>query len=172
MLKDTILKAFNEQINAEIHSAYLYLSMSAWFQHKGLTGFANWMKVQYQEELTHAMKFFDYIHNRNGRVSLTPIAGVATEFDGIIDIFEKSLAHEQKVTAMIDNLAELAIEAKDHASQSFLNWFVDEQVEEEANVIAILDNLRLISGEGNGIFLMDRELAVRIFKDETIEKAE
>jgi ferritin len=169
MLKDTILKAFNEQINAEIHSAYLYLSMSAWFQSKGLSGFANWMKVQYQEELTHAMKFFDYIHERNGRVILEPIAGVPAEFGGIIDAFEKALAHEQKVTGMIDNLVDLSIAANDHASQSFLKWFVDEQVEEEANVIAILDNLRLINGEGNGIFMMNRELAVRSFKDTTDE---
>ena len=172
MLKDSVLKAFNEQINAEIHSAYLYLSMCAWFQSKGLSGFANWMKVQYQEELTHAMKFFDYIHERNGRVILDPIAGVPADFESIIDIFEKALAHEQKVTSLIDNLVEVAIAAGDHASQSFLNWFVDEQVEEEANVIAILDSLRLINGEGNGIFMMNRELAARSFKDTTTVKAD
>ncbi|MEL7587407.1 MAG: ferritin [Prolixibacteraceae bacterium] len=167
MLKDTVLKAFNKQINAEIHSAYLYLSMSAWFQTKGLSGFANWMKIQYQEELTHAMKFFDYIHERNGRVILDPIEGVPADFEGIIDVFEKSLAHEQKVTALIDGLVDVAIAAGDHASQSFLKWFVDEQVEEEANVIAILDNLRLINGQGNGVFMMNRELAARAFKDNT-----
>lgn len=172
MLKDSVLKAFNEQINAEIHSAYLYLSMCAWFQNKGLSGFANWMKVQYQEELTHAMKFFDYIHERNGRVILDPIAGVPADFESIIDIFEKALAHEQKVTSMIDHLVEVAIAAGDHASQSFLNWFVDEQVEEEAGVIAILDSLRLINGEGNGIFMMDRELAARSFEDMTTGKAD
>jgi len=167
MLKDTVLKAFNEQINAETHSAFLYLSMSAWFQTQGLTGFASWMKVQYQEELVHAMKFFDYIHGRNGRVILEPIAGVQSDFAGIIDVFEKALAHEQKVTAMIDKLMDLSIAANDHASQSFLKWFVDEQVEEEANVISILDNLRLINGQGNGIFMMNRELATRSFKNTT-----
>lgn len=172
MLKDTVLKAFNEQINAEIHSAYLYLSMSAWFQTKGLAGFANWMKVQYREELTHAMKFFDYIHERNGRVILEPVAGVPADFESIIDVFEKSLAHEQKVTAMIDRLVDVAIAAGDHASQSFLKWFVDEQVEEEANVIAILDSLRLINGQGNGLFMMNRELAGRNFKDNTTVGAE
>lgn len=169
MLKDTVLKAFNEQINAEIHSAYLYLSMCAWFQNKGLSGFANWMKVQYQEELTHAMKFFDYIHERNGCVILQPVAEVPAEFESIIDVFEKALAHEQKVTALINNLVDLAIAANDHASQSFLKWFVDEQVEEEASVIAILDDLRLINGQGNGIFMMNRELAARSFQDTTVK---
>jgi ferritin len=125
------------------------------------------MKVQYQEELTHAIKFFDYIHDRNGRVILEPIAGVPADFESIIAVFEKALAHEQKVTALIDGLVEVAIAANDHASQSFLNWFVDEQVEEEANVISILDSLRLINGQGNGVFMMNRELAARSFTDET-----
>ncbi|MGE4586421.1 MAG: ferritin [Mangrovibacterium sp.] len=169
MLKETVLKAMNDQINAEISSAYLYLSMSAWFEKEGLPGFANWMKVQYQEELTHAMKFFDYIHERNGRVLLQPVAGVETEFEDIILVFEKTLAHEQKVTALIDNLMDVAIAAKDHASQSFLQWFVDEQVEEEASVNSILDSLRLINGQGNGVFMMDRELSSRTFTDETAE---
>ncbi|WP_423127469.1 ferritin [Gaoshiqia sp. Z1-71] len=167
MLKDTVLKALNAQINAEIHSAYLYLSMSAWFEDKGLAGFANWMKVQYQEELTHAMKFFDYIHERNGRVILEPIAGVPTEFESIIEVFEKTLEHEQKVTALIDNLVDVAAAANDHATQSFLQWFVDEQVEEEKNVNGILDDLRLINGQGNGLFMMNRELASRSFVDTT-----
>ncbi len=167
MIKDTVLKAFNEQINAEIHSAYLYLSMCAWFESKGLSGFANWMKVQYQEELTHAMKFFDYIHERNGRVILDPIAAVPSDFEGVIDVFEKTLAHEQKVTSLINRLVDVSVAAGDHASQSFLKWFIDEQVEEEANVQAILDDLNLISGQGNGIFMMNRELAARSFVDTT-----
>lgn len=167
MLKDTVLKALNNQINAEIHSAYLYLSMSAWFEAKGLGGFANWMKVQYQEELTHAMKFFDYVHERSGRVILQPIAGVQTEFESIIDAYEKTLEHEQKVTALINNLVDVAMAANDHATQSFLQWFVNEQVEEEKNVNQILDDLRLINGQGNGLFMMNRELASRVFTDET-----
>lgn len=167
MLKDTVLKALNNQINAEIHSAYLYLSMSAWFEAKGLGGFANWMKVQYQEELTHAMKFFDYVHERSGRVILQPIAGVQTEFESIIDAYEKTLEHEQKVTALINNLVDVAMAANDHATQSFLQWFVNEQVEEEKNVNQILDDLRLINGQGNGLFMMNRELASRVFADET-----
>ncbi|MFV0376421.1 MAG: ferritin [Mangrovibacterium sp.] len=167
MLKDTVEKALNAQINAEIHSAYLYLSMSAWLQSKGLPGFANWMKIQYQEELTHAMKFFNYVHERGGRVLLEPIAGVEQEFASIIDAFEKTLAHEQKVTSMINGLVDVAIGASDHATQSFLKWFVDEQVEEEATVQGILDDLRLINGQGNGLFLLNRELATRTFVDST-----
>ncbi|WP_372773438.1 ferritin [Mangrovibacterium sp.] len=167
MLKETVEKALNAQINAEIHSAYLYLSMSAWFQAKGLSGFANWMKIQYQEELTHAMKFFDFVHERNGRVLLEPIASVDQEFDSVIDAFEKTLAHEQLVTSLINGLVDTAIAASDHATQSFLTWFVDEQVEEEATVSGILDDLRLIGGQGNGLFMLNRELASRSFVDST-----
>jgi len=167
MLKESVEKALNAQINAEIHSAYLYLSMSAWFQAQGLSGFANWMKIQYKEELTHAMKFFDYVHERNGRVLLEPIAEVDQKFDGIIDAFEKTLAHEQKVTGLINNLVDVAVAASDHATQSFMQWFVNEQVEEEATVNGILDDLRLINGQGNGLFLLNREMATRTFTDPT-----
>ncbi|KOH45162.1 ferritin [Sunxiuqinia dokdonensis] len=167
MLKEKVLKALNNQINAEMHSAYLYLSMSAYFEDKGLAGFANWMKVQYKEELSHALKIFDYVNERNGRVVLEPIAGVPIDFDGIIDVFEKTLEHEQKVTQMIDELMDVAVGASDHATQSFLQWFVDEQVEEEANVNELLDNLRLIDGQGNGVFMLNRELQARTFVDET-----
>lgn len=170
MLKEKVLIALNNQLNAEMHSAYLYLSMSAYFEDKGLGGFANWMKVQYQEELSHALKFFDFINERNGRVTLTPIAGVATDFDGVIDVFEKTLAHEQMVTAMIDNIVDIAVEASDHATQSFLRWFIDEQVEEEANVNELLDNLKLINGQGNGVFMLNRELKGRTFVDQTQTK--
>jgi len=167
MLKDKVQKALNDQVNAEMHSAYLYLSMSAYFQKIGLAGFANWMKVQYKEELSHALKIFDFIHERNGQVVLTPIDGVPTEFDGVIDVFEKTLEHEQKVTALIDKLVDTAVEASDHATQSFLKWFVDEQVEEEANVNELLDNLKLINGQGNGLFMLNRELQARTFVDTT-----
>ncbi|WP_299580229.1 ferritin [uncultured Sunxiuqinia sp.] len=167
MLKDQVLKALNKQINAEMHSAYLYLSMSAYFEDKGLGGFANWMKVQYKEELSHALKIFDFVNERNGRVLLEPIDGVPTDFGGIIDVFEKTLAHEQKVTQMIDELMDVAVAASDHATQSFLQWFVDEQVEEESNVNELLDNLRLIDGQGNGLFMLNRELQGRTFVDAT-----
>ncbi len=167
MLKEKILNALNEQINAEMHSAYLYLSMSAYFEDKGLGGFANWMKVQYQEELSHSLKFFDYVNERGGRVILKPIDAVPTEFDGVVDVYEKTLEHEQKVTGLINSLMDIAVECSDHATQSFLQWFVDEQVEEEANVTELLDNLKLINGQGNGVFMLNRELKSRVFVDET-----
>lgn len=167
MLKEKMLKALNEQINAEQYSALLYLSMSAWFSDKGLPGFANWMYVQYQEEMTHANKFFNYVVERDGRVLLKAIEQMPTEWESIIDVFEKTLEHEQKVTGLINNLVDIAIEEKDHAAQSFLKWFVDEQVEEEANVKEILDTLKLIDGQGNGIFMLDREMRQRVFVDST-----
>lgn len=167
MLKEKVLKAMNDQINAEQYSALLYLSMSAWLEAKGLPGFANWMYVQYQEELTHANKFFKYVNERSGRVDLKGIEQMPTEFDSVTEIVEKTLAHEQHVSRLIDNLMDVAIEERDHATQSFLQWYVDEQVEEEANVSEILDNLKLISSKGNGLFMLDRELRQRTFVDET-----
>lgn len=167
MLKERMLNALNEQINAEQYSAFLYLSMSAWFNDKGLPGFANWMYVQYQEELTHANKIFNYVNERSGKVVIKAIAQVDTEFNGVIDAVEKTLAHEQHVTGLINNLMDVATEERDHASQSFLQWFVDEQVEEEANVQDILDTLKLIDGQGNGIFMLDREMRQRTFTDGT-----
>ncbi|MFW5831950.1 MAG: ferritin [Prolixibacteraceae bacterium] len=167
MVKEKTLNALNEQINAEQYSAFLYLSMSAWFEDKGLPGFANWMYVQYQEELTHANKFFNYVNERSGRVEVKAIEQVPTEFESVVDIVEKTLEHEKKVTGLIDKLMDVAIEERDHATQSFLQWFVDEQVEEEANVEQLLDALRLTKGEGNGLFMLDRELAQRSFVDGT-----
>ena len=167
MLKEKITNAINDQINAEIHSAYLYLSMAAYFLNKGLPGFANWMKIQYQEETAHAMKFFNYVAERGGRVMLAPIAAVQTDFDSIVNVFERTLEHEIMVTDRINKLMDIAISESDHATRSFLNWFVDEQVEEEANVNEILDTLKLINGEGNGILLLDREMQQRVFVDPT-----
>ncbi len=165
MIKKEVLDAINEQINAEAYSAYMYLSMAAYFEDMGLSGFANWMKVQYQEESAHALKFFNYLTERNGKVVLKAIGQVPVDFGGIVDVFEKTLVHENHVTDLINNLMNIAMAANDHASQSFLKWFVDEQVEEESNVQKILDTLKLINGQGNGIFMMDRELGQRVFVD-------
>ncbi|WP_347840916.1 ferritin [uncultured Draconibacterium sp.] len=167
MLKEKMLNALNEQINAEQYSALLYLSMSAYFNDKGLPGFANWMYIQYQEELTHANKFFNYVVERGGKVELKAIEQMPTTWEGVIDAFEKTLEHEQHVTALINGLVDVAMDERDHATQSFLRWFVDEQVEEEANVTEILDTLKLINGQGNGIFMLDREMRNRTFVDET-----
>ena len=171
MLKEKVLKAINQQINYEYYSAFLYLSMSAWFQVKGLPGFANWMFVQYQEELTHGNKFFKYVHERGSQVILKPIAQVDTDFENIIDVFEKTLEHEQFVTDSINKIQDVAIAESDHATQSFLKWFIDEQVEEESNAKEILETLRLIDGQGNGIFMLDRELRQRVFVDRTLPAA-
>ena len=157
--------ALNEQINAEFHSAYLYLSMSAYFHSVGLAGYANWMRVQYQEELAHATRFFDYVTERGGKVSLTPIGEVQVDFNGVVDVYEETLKHEQIVTGLINRLIDIAIQEKDHATRSFLQWFIDEQVEEEANVEQILNNLKLVKGEGQGMLMMDREMAARVFVD-------
>ena len=167
MLKAKVLASLNNQINAEHYSAFLYLSMSAYFQEKGLPGFANWMYIQYQEELTHGNKFFKYVIERGSRVELKAIEQVDTKFESIIDVWEKTLEHEQKVTSLINGIMDVAIAESDHATISFLKWFVDEQVEEEANVTDILDTLKLINGQGNGLFLLDREMRQRILVNDT-----
>jgi ferritin len=163
MIKKSLENALNEQINAEFHSAYIYLSMSSYFLSVGLSGYANWMRVQYQEELAHATRFFDYVNERGGRVQLMPVNEVQVDFSGVVDVFEKTLEHEQMVTGMINKLMDISIQESDHATKSFLQWFVDEQVEEEANVEQILNNLKLIKGEGQGLLMMDREMQTRVF---------
>jgi ferritin len=169
MLKEKIEKALNEQINRELYSSYLYLSMCAYVQTLGLPGAANWMKVQAKEELTHANKFFDYIIERNGKVELSAIESVPTEFGSVIETFDNILKHEEYISDSINNLVDIAIEISDHATRSMLMWYVDEQVEEEANVVAILDQLKIVEGKGQGLYLIDKELATRIFVDSTIQ---
>jgi ferritin len=165
MIQKEVLDTLNQQINAETYSAYMYLSMSAYFETLGLSGFAHWMKIQYQEEAAHMIKFFNYVTERGGKVVLKAVEQVPVDFDGVVDVFEKTLTHEIYVTSLINNLIEVSIKAKDHAAQSFLKWFIDEQVEEEANVEKILATLKLINGQGNGIFMLDRELGQRVFVD-------
>ncbi len=161
MLSEKMQAAMNKQINAELHSAYIYLSMSAFFADKNLLGFANWMRIQAQEEMIHAMKFYDFIIERRGRVLLEPIAGVATVWDAPLAVFENAFAHEQKVTGMINDLVNLAIKEKDHAANSFLQWFVDEQVEEESSADAIVQQLKMVGDSPTVLFLLDREMAQR-----------
>ena len=167
MLSKKLEKELNEQINAEFWSAYLYLSMAAYFEDKNLSGFANWMKVQYQEEISHVMKFFDYINERGGRVELKPIEAVKTEWKDEIEAFEETFAHEQKVSALINNLVNIAIEEKDHATNNMLQWYVSEQVEEEANANDLLQQLKMLDGNKHGLLMLDRELKQRTFIDET-----
>jgi ferritin len=171
MIKEKMEKAMNEQINRELYSSYLYLSMCAYAQSKGMPGVSNWMKIQAQEELTHANKFFDYLLERGGKVALKAIDAVPVEFGSVIDMFEKVLEHEEFVTASINNLADIANEISDHATRSMLLWFINEQVEEEANVMSILDQLRMVEGKGQGLFLIDKDLATRVFVDSTQAQA-
>jgi len=163
MINKRIEEAFNIQINAELYSAYLYLSMAAYFEAQNLPGFANWMRVQFQEEQFHGLKMFDFVSERGGRVILTKIDGPKVEWENVLDVFEEVLAHEQHVTSLINNIMDIAIDEKDHATKSFLNWFIDEQVEEESAAEAIISELKLIDGKGNGILMMDREFRARVF---------
>jgi len=154
-------KALNDQFNAEYYSAYLYLSMSAYFKSCDLDGFASWMYYQYQEEQMHAMKFYDFICQRGGRVRLDTIEAPQAEWDSPQAVFDATLAHEQKVTGLINGLVDTALAEHDHAASIFLQWFVTEQVEEEENVTGVLNKLRLLKDAPGGIFMLDQELAQR-----------
>ncbi len=166
-LHKRVEEVLNKQINAELWSAYLYLSMSTYFESEGFSGFANWMRVQYQEETSHAMKILDYVNERGGRVILEPIAEVQTSWNNVQDVFEATYNHECLVTELISNCVSVAVEEKDYATANMLQWFIDEQVEEESNVSAILDELKLLGGAGHGLFMMNREMLGRTFIDET-----
>lgn len=162
-MNEKIRNAFNEQIRAELYSAYLYLSMSAYFQSMNLPGFANWMRCQSQEEILHAMKFYSFIHDRGGRVTLGPIDGPPTEWKSPLNVFEEAYQHERKVTGMINNLVDLALQERDHAANAFLQWFVTEQVEEESSADGVVQQLKIAGDQGSGLFMIDRELAARVF---------
>ncbi len=163
MLSKKIEESLNKQCNAELYSAYLYLSMSAYFQSINLAGFANWMRVQAQEEQMHGMKFYDFVVERGGRVLLKAIEAPPTEWKSPTEVFENVYKHEQKVTGLINDLVNLAISEKDHATNNFLQWFVKEQVEEEASADEVLQKARLVADHPNGIFMLDRELGSRVF---------
>ena len=170
MLSDKMVNALNEQVNKEMYSAYLYMAMSAHAEDIGLSGFANWFMVQYKEEMSHAMKIYHYLLEQSARVALKAIDEPPAEFESPLDMFEKTLAHERIVTQSINQLVNLAIDEKDHATQIFLQWFVTEQVEEEANDNEIIGKLKLIQGNPGGLFMLDKDLASRVFVDETIQE--
>jgi ferritin len=164
-MNPAIEKAINGQINAEFYSAYLYLSMAAYFDSQNLSGFANWMKVQAQEEQTHAMKFYDFVFSRGGKVELFQIDKPESDFKSPLDVAEKTLAHEKKVTSLINGLYELALAEKDYPFQSLLKWYIDEQVEEEENATKLVDMIKLVGDKGPNIIMLDKELAGRKFKN-------
>ena len=163
MIDKKMEAALNEQVNAELYSAYLYLSMNAYFEATNLPGFANWMRMQTQEEVMHAMKIYDYVNERGGRVTLKAIAQPQTQWESPLAVFEATYKHEQKVTGLINDLVNLAIEEKDHATNTFLQWFVNEQVEEEDNASTVLGQLKLIKDNPQALFLMDKDMGQRVF---------
>ncbi|NQS97979.1 MAG: ferritin [candidate division Zixibacteria bacterium] len=167
MLPPKIEEALNSQLNAELFSAYLYMSMAAYFESLNLTGFGNWMKVQTQEELFHAQKFFDHINARGGRVIMQAMEKPETDWESTLAVFEFTYKHEQKVTSLINDLVELARTEKDNATYNFLQWFVSEQVEEEASADAVLQKLKLVGDFGPGIFMIDQEMGQRVFTPPT-----
>ena len=163
MLGKKMEEALNEQINWELFSGYLYLSMSAYFQSINLTGAAGWMYAQALEEGTHAMKFFNFINERGGRVEIRTIKEPQKEWESPLAAFEDAYEHECLVSGRINDLVNLSLEEKDHASNNFLQWFVGEQVEEEASVDEVVQKLKLIGGDGGGLFMVDQELGQRVF---------
>lgn len=163
MISKKMNKAFNAQINAEMFSSYLYLSMSAWLAEKSLSGFATWMRAQAQEELFHATKMYDYLIERGGSIKLEAIDKPKGSWDSPEDVIKDVVAHEAHVTALINNLVDVALDERDHAANIFLQWFIEEQVEEEASVGDVYEKIKLISGDSAGLFALDMELAKRVF---------
>jgi ferritin len=163
MISKKMGTALNEQINAELYSAYLYLSMMAYFESENLPGMARWFKAQTQEEVMHAMKIYDYVNERGGKVTLKAIDQPQAMWKSPLAAFEAAYKHEQMVTGRINDLVDLAIKEKDHASNTFLQWFVNEQVEEETSVNTIVQQLKMAQGAPGALFIIDRELGQRIF---------
>ncbi len=163
MISQKLQDAINYQINRELFSEYYYLSMASYFNSTGLSGFENFFLVQVEEERFHAMKMYRFLNEKAGRVELQAIEAPKTEFNSALEVFELAYEHEKLVSGLINDLMDLAIKENDHAAKNFLNWFVEEQVEEEASMDTILNKLKLIGGEGHGLLMLDAELAQRTF---------
>lgn len=170
MLSEKMGKALDQQINAELYSAYLYLSMAAWSESQGLGGIGNWFTVQAQEELAHAMRFYGYVYERGGRVMLSAIDAPPTDWASPLALFEETLKHEQKVTSLINGLVDLARSESDHATDNMLRWFVAEQVEEEGSADKLRQKVKLVGGEGRGLYIIDAELASRVYSPPPAEE--
>jgi ferritin len=153
--------ALNAQVTLELESAHQYLALSAWLECEGLPGMAHWMRMQSSEENEHAMKFFEFLVDRSASVKLGSLPAPKTEFDSVVDVFQASLAAEQRVTAAINNIYAIATDARDFASYPLLDWFVNEQVEEEATVQQIIDDLERTKGNGHALLMLDREMGAR-----------
>jgi ferritin len=161
MIKKSVRDALNEQVNMEFHAGYLYLSMGAWFEKKNLKGFAAWMKKQAQEELGHGMKIFNFVYERGGDITLKALAAPKVNWKDPMEAFKDAYGHEQKVSASIDRISALAAKEKDNATVVFLNWYVSEQVEEEAQCVDIIERLKMVGGSAQGLYLLDKELGSR-----------
>lgn len=162
MISEKMQDALNEQVNKEFYSAYMYLAMSAYCNNIGLPGFSHWMRMQYEEENLHVTKMYDYILDQGGAVHLQTIEEPAKEYGAPVDIFQKTLEHEQYVTGLIHKLMDLAVEERDYATQTFLQWYVTEQVEEESNVNDILAPLRMVGDDKGGLMMLDQKLMQRM----------
>ncbi|MEA5115095.1 MAG: ferritin [Geobacteraceae bacterium] len=163
MISMKMVQALNKQLNNELYSAYLYLAMSSFTTHIGLKGAANWFMVQYQEEMVHAMKFYNYVNSQGAHAQLAAIAVPPAEYGTLLSMFEQTLKHEQFITKCINDLTELAVKEKDHATQIFLQWFVTEQIEEEGNDNDVIAKLKLVGDNPQGLLIVDAELATRVF---------
>lgn len=163
MISKKMQDAINKQVEAEFFSAHLYLSMAAYLETIDLPGLASWMRIQYQEEISHGMKMFEYVIERDGRSFVPAIEAPQVDWDGAVSVFAAVLEHEQKVTGLINNLMDIALAEKDHAANIFLQWFVNEQVEEEATAKGVVQQLKMLGDSKAGLFQIDRELGARVF---------
>jgi ferritin len=162
-----LVKAINDQLNFEIYSSYLYFAMSSHLKSMNLNGFANWMDVQAKEEMTHVMKFYNYLHDRGEDVELEAVDKPPKSWKSVQEIFEQAYKHEQLVSSKINKLADMSLAVKDHATNVFLQWFINEQIEEEANALNVVQQVKMFKDSPNGLFMIDRELAQRVFVDPT-----
>lgn len=162
MISDKMQEALNKQVNAEFYSAYMYLAMSAYCNNMGLPGFAHWMRMQYEEESLHVTKMYDYILDQGGTIHLETIEEPPKEYGTPLEVFETTLEHEQFVTGLIHKLMDLAVEERDYATQTFLQWYVTEQVEEESNVNDIVAPLRMVGEDKGGLMMIDQQLTIRV----------
>lgn len=163
MVSEKMEEMLNKQVNAELYSSYLYLSMASYLEDKDFPGFANWMRIQAKEELDHGMKIYDYLYRRGASVKLTEIEGPKTEWDSVLDVFEHVLEHEQLVTSLINNLLSVAIEENDYATSQFLQWFIEEQVEEEENAMGNVAKIKKVGDSDSILYLLDSEFANRTY---------
>jgi len=161
MLSQAMQDAFNKQVNEELFSAYMYASIANYFEHKNLKGFAHWMNIQAKEELAHAHKFIDYINDRGGRITLSAIDAPKNDWDSVLTAVQEALEHERHVTESINKLSTMSMECSDHASHTFLEWFVAEQVEEESTASDLVEQVKMIEGAPAALFMLDRELSTR-----------